>query len=166
MQSTSEYLGDLDLANEWRLTRRWARVWIVESSSVWGDIRSVVEMECVQNLETRIFRQRGWNLGVSPNKEPLSDTDANKENIPPTPEPFNFEQILIALYDKEFTDPMAYHLHVQQKFPNLANDTNLRMFDSAYCCHCLLSKQEEALNTMKVALNDMQKSLDTMISEA
>ena len=62
-----EYLGDLDLADEWRLTRRWVRVWIVESSSVWGDIRSVVEMECVWNLETRIFRQRGWNSGVSPN---------------------------------------------------------------------------------------------------
>ena len=64
----SEYLRDLDLVDEWRLTRRWVRVWIVESSSVWGDIRSVVEMECVWNLETRIFRRRGWNLGVSPNR--------------------------------------------------------------------------------------------------
>ena len=79
-------------------------------------------------------------------EEPLSNTDANKGNIPPIPEPFNFEQNLIALYDKEFTDPMAYHLLVQQKFPDLANDTNLHMFDSAYCCHCLLSKQEEALS--------------------
>ena len=63
----SEYLGDLDLADEWRLTPRWVRVWIVESSLVWGDIQSVVEMECVWNLEMRIFRRRGWNSGVSPN---------------------------------------------------------------------------------------------------
>ena len=70
-QGVSEYLGDLDLANEWRLTWRWVWVWIVESSSVWGDIQSVVEMECVQNLETRIFRRRGWNSGVSPNIHPL-----------------------------------------------------------------------------------------------
>ena len=66
-RGVSEYLRDLDLANEWRLTQRWVQVWIVESSSVWGDIRSVVEMECVRNLETRIFRRRGWNSGVSPN---------------------------------------------------------------------------------------------------
>ena len=99
-------------------------------------------------------------------EEPLSYIDDNKENIPPIPEPFNFEQDLIALYDKEFTDPMTYHLLVQQKFSDLANDTDLRMFDSAYCCHRLLSKQEEALNTMKTALNNMQESLDTMVSEA
>ena len=35
---------------------------------MWGDIRSVVEMECVWNLEMRIFRRRGWNSGVSPNR--------------------------------------------------------------------------------------------------
>ena len=85
-------------------------------------------------------------------EEPLSDTGANRENIPLIPEPFNFEQNLIALYDKEFTNPMAYHLLVQQKFSDLANDTNLRMFDSTYCCHHLFSKQEEVLNTMKVAV--------------
>ena len=44
-------------------------------------------------------------------EEPISDTEANKENIPPTPVPFNFEQELISLYDKEFTDPMLYHLN-------------------------------------------------------
>ena len=71
-RGVSEYLGDLDLANEWRLTRRWVRVWIVESSSVWGDIRSVVEMECVRNLEMRIFRRRGWNSGVSPNRNNMA----------------------------------------------------------------------------------------------
>ena len=41
-------------------------------------------------------------------EEPLSYIDNNKENIPPIPEPFNFEQNLIALYNKEFTDPMTY----------------------------------------------------------
>ena len=99
-------------------------------------------------------------------EEPISDTEANKENIPPTPVPFNFEQDLIPLYNKEFTNPMLYHLHNQQNFIDLTDDTNLCMFDSAYCCHHLLSEQEKALNTMKLALTNMQSSLNTMISDA
>ena len=99
-------------------------------------------------------------------EEPISDTEANKENIPPSPIPFNFEQELISLYNKEFTNPMLYHLHNQQNFLDLTDDTNLRMFDSAYCCHHLLSEQEKALNTMKQALTNMQNSLNTMISDA
>ena len=68
-------------------------------------------------------------------EEPL--TNDNKENIPPTPEPFNFEKDLIALYDKEFSNPMLYHAHTQENLLDLINDTNQRMFDSAYCNHCL-----------------------------
>ena len=68
-QGVSEYLGDLDFANKRRLTRRWVWVWIIESYSVWGNVWSVVEMECVRSLETGIFCQRGWNLGVSPNNQ-------------------------------------------------------------------------------------------------
>ena len=70
-QGVSEYLGDLDLANEQRLTQRWVQVWIVESSSVWGNVWSVVETKCVRSLETEIFRQRGWNLEVSPNRQTI-----------------------------------------------------------------------------------------------
>ena len=60
---------------------------------------------------------------------------------------------------------MLYHLHNQQNFVDLANDTDLRMFDSAYCCHRLLSEQEKALKNMKLALTSMQTSIDTMISD-
>ena len=84
------------------------------------------------------------------------NTDNNKENIPPTPKPFNFGKDLITLYDKEFTDPMLYHFHTQQNFLDLTNDTDHCMFDSAYCCHCLLSEQEKGLNKMKQSLNNMQ----------
>ena len=38
----------------------------------------------------------------------------------PNPKPFNCEQDLIPLYDKEFTNPMLYHLHNQQ---NLTSQT-------------------------------------------
>ena len=85
-------------------------------------------------------------------EEPISDTKANKENIPPTPIPFNFKQELIPLYNREITDPMLYHLHNQQNFHNLADDTDLCMFDSAYCCHCLLSKKEKALGSVTLRL--------------
>ena len=78
----SEYLGDLDLANGWRLTRRWVWVWIVESSSVWGNVWSVVETECVWSLETEIFRWRGWNLEVSPNKLLLFQHNCSYFNLP------------------------------------------------------------------------------------
>ena len=64
----SEYLGDLDLANEWRLTQRWVRVWIVESSLVQGNIQGVVETECIWSLETEMFCRRGWYSEVSPNR--------------------------------------------------------------------------------------------------
>ena len=69
-RGVSEYLGDLDLANKLRLTRRWVWVWIIESSSVWGNVWSVVEMEYVRSLETGIFHRRGWNSGVSPHNGP------------------------------------------------------------------------------------------------
>ena len=98
-------------------------------------------------------------------EEPTPDNKINKENISPASVPFDFEQELIPLYDKEFSDPMLYHLHNQQNFIDLANDTDLRMFDSAYCCHHLLSEQEKALKNMKLALTSMQNSLDTMISD-
>ena len=98
-------------------------------------------------------------------EEPTPDNEINKENIPPTPIPFDFEQELIPLYDKEFSDPMLYHLHNQQNFVDLANNTDLCMFNSAYCCHRLLSEQEKALKNMKLALTSMQNSLDTMISD-
>ena len=78
-RGVSEYLGDLDLANEWRLTRRWVQVWVVESSFVWGNVRNVIEMECVRNLEARIFRRRGWNSGVSPNTSHFKCGDAVTE---------------------------------------------------------------------------------------
>ena len=68
MQSTSEYLGDLDLANEQRLTERRVQIWIIESSSVWGNVWSIVETECAWRLETERFCQRGWNSEVSPNR--------------------------------------------------------------------------------------------------
>ena len=68
-------------------------------------------------------------------EEPL--TDDNKENIPPTPEPFNFGKDLIALYDKEFSDPMLYHTHTQENLLDLVNNTDQCMFDSAYCNHLL-----------------------------
>ena len=92
-------------------------------------------------------------------------TDDNKENIPLTPEPFNFEKDLIALYDKEFSNPMLYHTHTQENLLDLINDTDQCMFDSAYCKHCLLAKQEKALHKMRQSLNDMQNSLNPMISD-
>ena len=67
------------------------------------------------------------------------NTDNNKENIPPTSKPFNFEKDLIALYDREFTNPMLYHFHTQQNFLNLANDTDHHMFDSAYLLSFMLT---------------------------
>ena len=51
-----------------RLTRRWARVWIIEPSSVWGNIRGIGETECICSVGVEIFRQRGWDTKVSPNK--------------------------------------------------------------------------------------------------
>ena len=96
-------------------------------------------------------------------EEPLSDD--NKENIPPTPEPFNLEKDLISLYDKEFSDPMLYHAHTQENLLDLINDTDLRLFDSAYCNHRLLAEQEKALHEMRQSLNDMQNSLNMMISK-
>ena len=71
MPSTSKYLGvsrrSRLLTRRWRLTRRWVRVRIIEPSSVWGDIRSIGETECIHSLGAEIFRRRGWNLKVSPN---------------------------------------------------------------------------------------------------
>ena len=87
-RGVSEYLGDLDLANKRRLTRRGVWVWIIESSSVWGNVWSVVEMEYVRSLETGIFRRRGWNSGVSPNRtchcKPRSSTPFPTEPSPAT----------------------------------------------------------------------------------
>ena len=91
-------------------------------------------------------------------EEPL--TDDNKENIPPTLEPFNFEEDLITLYDTEFTDPMLYHAHTQENLLDLINDTDQHMFDSAYCNHRLLAEQEKALHKLRQSLNDMQDSLN------
>ena len=50
-------------------------MWIVESSLLWGNVRSVVKTECVWSLETEIFHWRGWNLEVSPNRELVSSED-------------------------------------------------------------------------------------------
>ena len=36
-------------------------------------------MECVWNLETRIFRRRGWNSGVSPNRKLVYHPDRSVE---------------------------------------------------------------------------------------
>ena len=96
-------------------------------------------------------------------EEPL--TDDNKENIPPTLELFNFKEDLITLHDTEFTDPMLYHAHTQENLLDLVNDTDQRIFNSAYCNHCLLAEQEKALHKLRQSLNDMQDSLNTMISD-
>ena len=78
MQSISEYLGvylrvyirGLDLADKWRLSRRWVQIWIVELSVVWGNIWSIVEAGCARSHETERFRQRGWNSEVFHNIHP------------------------------------------------------------------------------------------------
>ena len=55
-----------------RLTQRWVWVWIIEPSSVWGDIRGIGETECVRSVGAEMFRRRGWDSKVSPNRTPVS----------------------------------------------------------------------------------------------
>ena len=61
------YVRDLDLTDKWRLSRSWVWIWVVESSTVWGNIRSIVEAGCARSHETERFHWRGWNLEVFPN---------------------------------------------------------------------------------------------------
>jgi hypothetical protein len=93
------------------------------------------------------------------------ESDENKENIPPTPEPFNIERDLVSLYDKVFPDSGLYHLFVQQNLLDIIKDPDYLLFDSAYCCHRLLAGQEKALITMKQSLTNMQNALDKMLSD-
>ena len=67
-RSILKYLGVLDLASECRLTWRWVQIWIVESSSVWGNVWSIIKTECARSHEMERCRRRGWNLEVSPNR--------------------------------------------------------------------------------------------------
>ena len=75
MQSISEYLGvylgvyvgGLDLTDKWRLSQRWVRIWIIESSAVWGNVWSIVKAGCARSFEMERFHRRGWNLEVFPN---------------------------------------------------------------------------------------------------
>ena len=60
---------------------------------------------------------------------------------------------------------MLYHAHTQENLLDLINDTDQQMFDSAYCNHRLLAEQEKALHKLRQSLNNMQDSLNTMISD-
>ena len=69
------------------------RVWIIEPSSVWGDIQGIGETECIRSVGAEIFRRRGWDTEVSPNIGPGLDIgnvlgasctagDANELGVP------------------------------------------------------------------------------------
>ena len=60
------YLGGLDLADKQRLSWRWVWMWIVESSTVWGNVQSIVEVGCAWSHEMERFCWRGWNTEVFP----------------------------------------------------------------------------------------------------
>ena len=65
------------------------------------------------------------NMPARKNPSPTPKPTKKIFPLTPNPKPFNFKQGLIPLCNKEFTDPMLYHLHNQQNFLDLADDTNL-----------------------------------------
>ena len=60
----------LDLAGKRRSRWRWEQRGIIESSTVWENVQSIMEMECVQSRGADIFHWRSWWVEVSPNRNP------------------------------------------------------------------------------------------------
>ena len=76
LQSISEFIIEClrvswSLSDEWRLSLRWVQSWTIGSSTVWGNIQSIWEMEWVWSWRLEMCCRRKRSEGVSPYRHQL-----------------------------------------------------------------------------------------------
>ena len=98
----------------------------------------------------------------SPPSSAIYDTPKhNKENIPP----FDFiNQFylpnIIPEFDTRFKTFTQYWNYHQRSLNDWLDNDGFKVFDGAYCHHCLLLQQKEGLQTLIKQINAQLKELD------